>query len=292
MTKKIVVIYHASCPDGFGAAWAAWKKFGNRAEYRPVTHGDPPLTLRDREVYFLDLVYEPEEMRRVVKEASMVAVVDHHVSARESVRLAHKHLYDIGHSGAYLAWKYFHPNKPLPKLLLHIEDEDLWKFRLSGTKAVNARLELLDFNFKTWDKVIRDFEKPALRRKLIGEGNLLAAYRSRFVARLVSENATPVRFAGYRALAVNAARPFGSEIGNALCKILPPIGIVWQEKEKRITVSLRSNGTVDVSKIAARFGGGGHKAASGFSWPLDRPKPWTYEKSARGKAKKKVSKKQ
>jgi len=32
-------------------------------------------------------------------------------------------------------------------------------------------------------------------------------------------------------------------------------------------VSLRSSGTFDVSKIAARFGGGGHRAASGITWP-------------------------
>ena len=29
--KNIVVIYHADCRDGFGAAYAAWKKFGDRA---------------------------------------------------------------------------------------------------------------------------------------------------------------------------------------------------------------------------------------------------------------------
>ena len=31
--KKIVVIYHDQCRDGFGAAYAAWKKFGDDASY-------------------------------------------------------------------------------------------------------------------------------------------------------------------------------------------------------------------------------------------------------------------
>lgn len=283
--KKISVIYHTSCPDGFGAAWAAWKKLGNRAEYHAVGHNDAPLDLRGKEVYFLDLVYGLNAMRKVVKEASKVTVVDHHVSAKESVKLAHESLYDMKHSGAYLSWKYFHPGKAVPKLLLHIEDEDLWKFKLAGTKGVNARLELLDFNLKIWDKAIRDFEKPLLRKKFIEEGNLLAAYRSRMVHRLVAENAVPVKFAGYRTLAVNSTRPFGSEIGNALCKLLPPIGIVWQERDGRIFVSLRSDGTVDVAKLAAKFGGGGHKEASGFSWPFNRAKPWTYEKFVKAKRK-------
>lgn len=276
--KKIVVIYHASCPDGFGAAWAAWKKFGARAEYHAVPHTAKPLMPRDKEVYFLDLTYKPEVMRRVVKAAARVVVVDHHASAKDSVKLVQESLYDMKHSGAVLAWKYFHPGKPMPRLLLHIEDEDLWKFKLPNTMAVNARLELLNFNFKELDKVIRDFEKPALRKKFIQEGNLLGAYRTRMVRRLIQENAVPVKFMGYRIFAVNGARPFTSEIGHALYKMRPPMAIIWQEKPAGITVSLRSDSSVDVSKIAARFGGGGHKGAAAFYLPRNAKKPWTYAK--------------
>src|SRR3989344_3757446 len=39
--KKIAVLYHGGCPDGFGGAYAAWKKFGNMAEYIPLKHGKP-----------------------------------------------------------------------------------------------------------------------------------------------------------------------------------------------------------------------------------------------------------
>lgn len=41
--------------------------------------------------------------------------------------------------------------------------------------------------------------------------------------------------------------------------------------DHRVRVSLRSKGAVDVSQIAARFGGGGHQCASGFA--LDGPLP-------------------
>ena len=33
-----VVLYHAECADGFGAAWALWRRFPS-ADYRPVKHG-------------------------------------------------------------------------------------------------------------------------------------------------------------------------------------------------------------------------------------------------------------
>ena len=41
-----------------------------------------------------------------------------------------------------------------------------------------------------------------------------------------------------------------------------------------ITVSLRSDGSVDVSKLAKKYGGGGHKAAAGFSFKVGRKAPW------------------
>jgi oligoribonuclease NrnB/cAMP/cGMP phosphodiesterase (DHH superfamily) len=277
-SKNIVVIYHASCPDGFGAAWAAWKKFGNRAEYHAMPYTAKPLMPRGKQVYFLDFSYKPDIMRRVVKIAAKVVIVDHHASAKDSVKLAQESLYDMKHSGAVLAWKYFHPGKPMPRLLLHIEDEDLWNFKLPNTMAVNARLELLNFDFKELDKVVRDFEKPALRKKFIEEGNLLGAYRTRLVHRLIEENAVPVKFFGHRIFAVNGARPFTSEIGHALYEMKPPMAIIWQEKPAGITVSLRSNGTVDVSKIAAKFGGGGHKGAAAFYLPRNAKKPWSYLK--------------
>ena len=36
---KPLVIYHASCADGFGAAFAAWLKFGDDAEYVACSYG-------------------------------------------------------------------------------------------------------------------------------------------------------------------------------------------------------------------------------------------------------------
>ena len=38
----IHVLYHANCYDGFGAAWAAWRKLGDDGVvYQAVNYGDP-----------------------------------------------------------------------------------------------------------------------------------------------------------------------------------------------------------------------------------------------------------
>jgi phosphoesterase RecJ-like protein len=45
------------------------------------------------------------------------------------------------------------------------------------------------------------------------------------------------------------------------------VGVMLYEQERGVRVSLRSKGAVDVGQVAARFGGGGHRAAAGCFVP-------------------------
>jgi hypothetical protein len=269
------VIYHGGCPDGFGGAWAAWKKFGSRAAYLGIPHGkgsDVPPRLAGKEIYLIDFGYSVPHIERLIRENIRVTALDHHVSNEPSIRRTHDYRYATEHSGAVLAWRYFHPKKPVPYLIEQIEAMDLWKFR-PHTREVDAFLGTVEFRFETWDRLVRDFERPKTRAAHLREGRAILRFEQRIVERLIREGARRVRFAGFDALAVNSPY-FASDIGAALSRMLSPIGIVWSERHDVCHISLRSNGTVDVSKIAERFGGGGHAAAGGFSWPLGKPLPW------------------
>ena len=35
-----IVYYHKGCPDGFGSAWAFYKKYKDTAKYIPFTYGN------------------------------------------------------------------------------------------------------------------------------------------------------------------------------------------------------------------------------------------------------------
>src|SRR3989344_4839248 len=140
--KKIVVLYHAECPDGFGGAWAARKKFKSRALYLPVHHGAPyPKEIKNKEVYLVDFCYKPDMMRKMRKEAKRVVIIDHHKTSIPALSFADEHLFALNHSGSVLAWKYFHPGKSVPKLLLYVEDTDIWKFKLPKSEEI---LEAID----------------------------------------------------------------------------------------------------------------------------------------------------
>jgi len=72
-------------------------------------------------------------------------------------------------------------------------------------------------------------------------------------------------------LGINASALFASELGNRLAEQSGTFGLVWQlGADGEAKVSLRAAGRVDVSGMAAGYGGGGHPNAAGFRLPLDR----------------------
>jgi oligoribonuclease NrnB/cAMP/cGMP phosphodiesterase (DHH superfamily) len=276
--NPIVILYHADCPDGFGAAWAAWKKFGKKAEYIPIQASQTEEQLRDiklknREVYFLDVCASVSKLRELKKNNESVMVIDHHVTSKENAKEANSCLFDLKHSGSVLSWTYFHLRKPVPWLLRYVEDADLWKYKLPNPDEISVRLFLLNFNFSVWDKLAKDFESRSFRDKYAEEGKLILEYENQVINGIL-KNSYEVVFKGYSARVVNTSVSH-STVGNLLIDERHPIGITWYEIGETRKYSLRSKGETNVSKLAKRFpGGGGHKHAAGFTLPANEPFPW------------------
>ncbi len=271
--KKIAVIYHTHCPDGFTAAWAAWKKFHDRADYYPVEpRALPSVELKDKEIYILDNSISQEDLAALERHGNRVTVIDHHISSEDDVKRAKSFVFNNAHSGAVLAWEYFHPKKPVPQFLKHVEDIDLWRFKVPHTREISMVANLTKYEFKAWSVLVSTVENPARRKKMIEEGKLLLRYNNELVRRQV-ENAGLVEFMGHRACAVNTPI-LQSETGNALARTKAPVAIMWYERDGVRRFSLRGNGKIDVAALAAEFGGGGHHDAAGFVMKLDEPLPW------------------
>lgn len=270
---KNIFLYHKNCDDGFGAAWAAWKKFGKKGKYVAVQHGDPyPEGLEGKNVYLLDFCYSPDIIKELLKKTAHLAIIDHHKSVKDSVKLVIDNLYKMNNSGSVLAWKYFHPEKKIPKLLLQIEDVDLWNWKLPYSHELSVSLRTYNFDFKLWNKLANAWESDKARKKYITEGVAILKDHNDRVKEAVAD-AELARFCGYKTLVSNS-RMLVSEIGDALYKKFPPIAIVWSERSGKIIVSLRSNGKVDVSKLAKKFNGGGHNASAAFLLQLNQKLPW------------------
>lgn len=273
--KQIVIIYHKNCVDGFAGAWAAWKKFGNTAEYIAVRPAAlPEKRLRGREIYSIDVGYAKEIQKKLRRENKSVVILDHHISRKKDTEAFPENVFDNDHSGTILAWKYFHPKKKIPRLLKYVEEDDLWRYRLPHSKEIGRTLTLLGFDFGEWDVFSRKFETRKEFQKMAAQGATILEYEKQAIAFIMRRSASLVRFEGYKVLAANSP-VLESDLGHALAKKRPPFGIVWRvESNGDIGVSLRSNGRVDVSKIAVKHGGGGHKKAAGFEVKRGKKVPW------------------
>jgi len=197
---KPLVIYHANCTDGFGAAFAAWLNLGNEAEYLPMDYGKNFLTeyagsTINREIYILDFSFPREQMDWLFQHAKRVVWLDHHKTAFEmwcggyrkgdrfqaiplggADPLKHYIVLDDNFSGAYLAWEYFHPDTEVPMLIQHIDDRDRWQFKLDGSKELHAALASYQpWTFEQWWRLF--YDKPGLgtykRADLIQEGTAI-----------------------------------------------------------------------------------------------------------------------
>lgn len=269
--KNIVIIYHDD-PDGFGAVWAAWRKFKNKADYLPVNYnGKPTPKIKNKEIYLMDFCYKRTIMEELLKNNKKLIVIDHHISRKEETKISTDHLYSVKNSGAILAWKYFYPKKPIPKLLFYIENMDLYKFKLPYAKEIAASLELYDFDFRLWDKIAADFENPKKFKKYLEEGKVILRYQKKII-KFILEGGRRTIFEGKNAFAVNSPI-LESEIGEAIYKGKKLLGIIYSHKNSDIKVSLRSN-KIDVAKLAEKYGGGGHKYASGFLFDSEAKFPW------------------
>ncbi|MEX2410306.1 MAG: DHHA1 domain-containing protein [Candidatus Paceibacterota bacterium] len=275
MDKEIIVFYHGKCLDGFSSAWVAWKKFGDKADYIPVSdHGMYPEGVEGKIVYMVDFTFLKEVFEQIQNNAEKVIAIDHHETVEQVTKLADDYSYAVNNSAAVLTWKYFNPDKSVPRFLLYVEDQDIWNFDLAKSKEILSFMDSQDMNFETWDDLINKFEDDDEFEKILEIGDHILSFKERAINR-VSSRAYLVSFEGHKTLAINSSS-FMSELGYELYTKVPPIAIVWYEQKEGIKVSLRSDGSADVGSIAKKYGGGGHRASAGFKLPLrDRDSlPW------------------
>ena len=275
--KKILVIYHDDM-DGFTGAWAAWKKLKNKAEYMELGYDtknyDFLFQLEDKEIYMIDYCLKTQEMLRLA-EKNKVILIDHHLSSKETADLLPESVFDDKRSGASLSWEYFHGKKKMPLLVLYVEGYDIWKFKLSNARELTTVLNLYSFNFKVWDKLAKMFQDKNKIKELIKKGGAIVDYQKSLIGEL-SNKGQEVVFEGCDAVAVNSP-VLSSEIGNHIYTQTGKIGIVWSYKGKnapKIHVSLRGDGKINLSELAKKYGGGGHKASAGFAVEGKINFPW------------------
>ena len=306
---KPLVIYHASCADGFGAAFAAWLKLGDDAEYVPMQYLDSKLNAVEawealsaaipskantgREVYILDFSLPKPVMDKLFAVSERVVWLDHHKTAFEmwcedgerslceQSNGRDEVILDNNKSGAMLAWEYFHPGTEVPMLIKHIDDYDRWQFKLNGTKEINKALwSFTPWTFPLWQEIIDDDQYGSMW----SQGSAILRAHDQNVAKTVKEATMHCKLSTYttdsygaifEGLAANCPPFLQSDVGHELATQSGTFGLLWCiDKDNQCKCSLRSNGDYDVSAIAKAFGGGGHRNAAGFTTDIQTLLEW------------------
>eukprot|EP00938_MAST-03A_sp_MAST-3A-sp1_P005165 g5165.t1 len=294
-----VVIFHGSCPDGFAAAFAAYLRIGDRARYFGISHGKHkklPPGIDGKNVCILDFSFDAATMAELKNRANAVLVLDHHASARKNLRDLpdENKVFEMKQSGATLASDFFlsQEEKPCPLLFRYIEDRDIWRWacvesrEFSAGRNMNLPIprpgEVIDphKSFEPWKRVYEKGDDGV--RELIKSGRLIVRYEDKIVSR-ESRSAQVRRLKKapeHRALVVNATSGLASLLGNVLASSerYDDVDYVIVAKyipgrkagHGRWNMSLRSlygekDSAADVSVIAEKYGGGGHRAAAGMS---------------------------
>ena len=266
MSTKI--LYHDKCPDGFTAAWAAWRRFGADAEYIPVSYGYTPYegTTDQDDVYLLDFCYPADVLRTLP--ARKLVILDHHKTAQADLELfkgkpEDEVIFDMERSGAGIAWDYFHM-EPRPEIINYAEDHDLWRYKLRASREIRALFMATPYTFLDWSGLqallFHDWDAA------VDQGEVVMGFMEQQVKMIVDKSYFQ-SIGGVDVPVVNATTLY-SEVGEALYKKYPEypfVGYWFRRADSKIHWGLRTaRPDVDVSEVAKKYGGGGHKAAAGF----------------------------
>ncbi|MFP4538872.1 MAG: hypothetical protein ACLFPA_11295 [Dichotomicrobium sp.] len=287
---KLLCIYHGNCADGFGAAWVVRYCFGEDVEFHAGVYQDPPPDVTGRDVLMVDFCYKRPVLDEMANIARSIVILDHHKSAaedlgdlpessgdwdtdmemaKEAVSLGDPPvfaLFDMERSGAGITWDYLFPRSSRPPLINHIEDRDLWRFALEGTREIQAAVFSHPYDFRVWDELMQ-MDTEALR----SDGRAIERKHFKDIREFIGAARVRMEIAGYFVPALNAPYCWSSDAGHEMAAGEPFAACYWDTPDGRV-FSLRSlPGGVDVSSVARQYGGGGHEHAAGFRVPHGAP---------------------
>lgn len=296
--SKILCIFHGGCNDGFGAAWVVRRYFGEEnVEFYPATYQTPPPDVSGREVVIVDFSFKRDVMKRLQEDAATLTLLDHHKSAFEDLQpmliagwlgnegaeahtdedaqktnvftefanrlkgLRRFYRFDMEHSGAVLAWMHYFPGTSVPPLLKHIEDRDIRYTTMSETsRLIGVALYSHEQKFSLWDQMMDQVGCDILEE----EGETLERAKTKDLKSILKVSQRRMFILGHNVPVCNAPHMYSSE-GGHLMGAGEPFAATYSDLPDGRKFELRSaEDGMDVSDIAKRYGGGGHKHAAGF----------------------------
>lgn len=278
-----IVVYHAPCQDGTAAAFVAdvYTKQNGLAPCKfigiPATPPPIDFEIEGKNILYLDCAPTNEQVAELRLLAAGFLVLDHHKTNKDRLVGVEEAVFADEKSGVGMAWEYFFPGKEMPLFLAHIQDRDLWTWRLPQTRAFcegfySYCLGMADEGcaFGPFDKLFEDeYKGREFYNFLLNYGEINMEITKKKIAGIAAAAVKKLyKYNGHVVCAVNCSHDVASDLGSHILENYPVDFVVawrYNHPTEEYFASLRSKGQMDVAAICKKFGGGGHKNAAGCS---------------------------
>jgi len=292
---KNIIFAHNNCADGAAAATAIYLYLTglhgkNDVSVHFVNYGDGKhmlVDVTDANVYIVDFSFPRDDIVKMAGLARHITVLDHHKTALADLGIDVSWkpsnvdiTFDMQRSGCMLAWAWTQEQRKaagtaelaeVPALYAYVQDRDLWQFKLPYSKEVSAYIANGVQGVERFEQLLYEFATDMHR--VINIGTALYNYQLD-IARKALKNAVLVKAQdGTPFVLVNATTVI-SETCHMALEQRPEAAFScsyfdnYVDGKRIVSLRGRDSDDFDVSVIAKRFGGGGHKKAAGFSLPL------------------------
>ncbi|MBR6355920.1 MAG: hypothetical protein IKR92_03590 [Alphaproteobacteria bacterium] len=288
----MLCIYHIADHDGKGSAAIVKSKFPE-TELMGLNH-DMEIPYEEIEkhdkVVICDIALPVKYMFELNKKIDLTWI-DHHVSViNEYEELMQSGEYEaikgkreVGTAALVLTWQYFYPEKELPEGLRLLGLNDIYDLRDRRVRPFEYAVQTFGVNRPT-DKIWTQLINNELNiKEMVEKGNAILSWVRHRNYRLVRGMAFESEYNGLRCICSNMAQGqsefFDSLENNRDFDFM--VNFFMNKKNRWNLTFYTYKNNVDVSKIAAEFGGGGHAKAAGASSLKELPefllngKPWT-----------------
>jgi oligoribonuclease NrnB/cAMP/cGMP phosphodiesterase (DHH superfamily) len=279
---KTKIIYHRGDLDGLASAAVLRYKYKDAALIGAEYSDDPDQFIaqvsKDDHVIVVDFTLEPfSKMLELKEKCGHLTWIDHHVSAinawNENGRPFDAYVGDDKNKKAAceLAWEWTEPKLQCPQTIRLLSLYDTWQLTDEVKEfQFGARFFLESLESPNWKKILSGHYTDI--REIRDTGQKLLEWEQKNNTRRVREHMFRMDFMGYRACVLNTIEK-GSQIFDSVdpasYDIMIVFGLVAANKFRYSIYTERPD--IDVSKIALKLGGGGHRKASG--WISDKL-PW------------------
>ena len=280
------ICYYHNDLDGKCAAAIVLKKYSD-CRMREIDYKDDPdftQEVMDEEwVFIVDFSLKPEKMDQLLAVVGPESIIwiDHHRTAMDykyqclPIKLKDgiterwpielKGIREEGKSGCVLTWEYLYPNIIQPWVVRWIGDRDVWAWEYGeDTKLFTAGMLLQNCdptNTLLWRSLFDD--DSTLLDSILNNGELVIKNRAMYAKSCRGCLGYKVIWEKQPCFIINmpmtSTEDFGEYYANYLC-----IGMSFDGKQWTVSMRSKDPDICDVSKIAKKYGGGGHPGAAGF----------------------------